>query len=37
MQKPLFISSRMPGSIGESYDFRVKFYPSLKKSNCKGF
>ena len=30
MQKPLFISSKMPGSIGESHDFRVKFYPSLE-------
>ena len=29
MQKPLFISSKMPGSIGESHDFRIKFYPSL--------
>ena len=29
MQKPLFISSKMAGSIGESHDFRVKFYPSL--------
>ena len=29
MQKPLFISSKMAGSIGESHDFRVKFYSSL--------
>ena len=30
MQKPLFIYSKMSGSIGESHDFRVKFYPSLQ-------
>ena len=30
MQKPLFISSKMIGSIGESHDFIVKFYPSLE-------
>ena len=30
MQKPLFISSNMPGSIGESHDFKIKFYPSLE-------
>ena len=29
MQKPLFISSKMPGSKDESHDFRIKFYPSL--------
>ena len=30
MQKPLFISSKMSGSIGKSHDFKVKFYPSLE-------
>ena len=30
MQKTLFISSKMSGSIGESHDFRVKFYPILE-------
>ena len=29
MQKPLFISSKMSGSIGKSHDFRVKFNPSI--------
>ena len=32
MQKALFISSKMTGSIGESHDFRVKFSPSLDLS-----
>ena len=33
MQKPLFISSKMSGSIGKSHDFKVKFNPNLEFFN----
>ena len=29
MQKPLFISSKMSGSIGESHDFKINFIQNL--------
>ena len=33
MQKPLFISSKMSGSIGESHDFIIRFNPILEFFN----
>ena len=33
MQKPLFISSKMTGSIGESHDFTINFNPDLEFFN----
>ena len=33
MQKPLFISSKMSGSIGKSHDFKIKFNPILEFFN----
>ena len=33
MQKPLFISSKMPGSTGKSHDFKIKLKPILEFFN----